>query len=448
LRIAAWDETQWQALHHGADHLVLDIAAIDYGSNGGPALYAGGRFTEIGGQALKHVGKWDGSAWTALGAGLDGDVISLIAVDELSGDEPVLYAGGDFESSGGNLPFLSYIAKWNGASWLPVGPGLGGAPHCFAEFDDGTGGGPALYAGGGFVTAGFLLVSNIAKWDGREWSALANGTHDAVFALAVFDDGSGDGPALYAGGRFTQASGTLANRVAKWNGIEWSAVGTGTNGDVRALAVFDDGSGGGPALFAGGRFTIAGGVPANGIAKWDGSVWTALGTGLAGGDFNEILALDVFDDGSGRGAALYGGGDFTIAGGVVVNGIARWDGAEWSALGDGVENSIIVNAVVAFDDGAGGGSSLYIGGEFSVSPTGDSYLARWGGCNDAVCPGDIAPQPRGDGHVTISDITFVITAFGLPCDNCPQDFVPQPDGDNQVTIADITAVLTAFGPCP
>jgi hypothetical protein len=63
------------------------------------------------------------------------------------------------------------------------------------------------------------------------------------------------------------------------------------------------------------------------------------------------------------------------------------------------------------------------------------------------CPADVMPQPRGDGQVTIADITFVLSAFGLPCDDCPQDFVPQPDGDNQVSIADINAVLAAFGPC-
>lgn len=40
----------------------------------------------------------------------------------------------------------------------------------------------------------------------------------------------------------------------------------GVNGDVYALTVFDDGSGSGPALYAGGDFTLAGGVPANRIA--------------------------------------------------------------------------------------------------------------------------------------------------------------------------------------
>src|SRR5262245_42638031 len=103
------------------------------------------------------------------------------------------------------------------------------------------------------------------------------GTNGGVRAFAEFDDGSG--PALYVGGSFTSAGRVVANRIAKWDGERWSALGSGmnpgyANRTVSALAVFDDGSG--PALFAGGQFTTAGGVAANHIAKWDGSSWAAL----------------------------------------------------------------------------------------------------------------------------------------------------------------------------
>jgi len=55
------------------------------------------------------------------------------------------------------------------------------------------------------------------------------------------------------------------------------------NADVSTLAVFDDG--GGPALYAGGGFTTAGGVGANRIAKWNPGLpgsWSALATGIPG----------------------------------------------------------------------------------------------------------------------------------------------------------------------
>src|SRR6185503_1142814 len=86
-------------------------------------------------------------------------------------------------------------------------------------------------------------------------------------ALTVFDDGSG--PALYVGGNFSTAGGVAANCIAKWDGSSWAALGSGVNSYVDALTVFDDGSG--PALYAGGGFLSAGGVAANCIAKWDGS---------------------------------------------------------------------------------------------------------------------------------------------------------------------------------
>ena len=36
------------------------------------------------------------------------------------------------------------------------------------------------------------------------------------------------------------------------------------------------------------------------------------------------------------GTNLYAGGYFTMAGGVVVNNMAKWDGSAWSALGSGM----------------------------------------------------------------------------------------------------------------
>ena len=54
-----------------------------------------------------------------------------------------------------------------------------------------------------------MTVNGVARWDGSAWSALSGpsgtGVERLVYALAVFDDGSG--PALYAGGYFTTAGG-------------------------------------------------------------------------------------------------------------------------------------------------------------------------------------------------------------------------------------------------
>src|SRR4030095_14335340 len=101
-------------------------------------------------------------------------------------------------------------------------------------------------------------ANRIAKWDGSSWSPLGSGLDSGVSALAVYDDGGG--PALYAGGFFQTAGGGPAHFLAKWGATRGSALEREVTGSIRALAVFDDG--GGPALYAGGQFWTAGGVGA------------------------------------------------------------------------------------------------------------------------------------------------------------------------------------------
>jgi hypothetical protein len=118
--------------------------------------------------------------------------------------------------------------------------------------------------------------------------------NNQVNALAV------SGGTLYAGGSFTYTLdySVPLNHIAQWNGSSWSALGSGMNYQVNALAV----SGG--TLYAGGRFTTAGGNSANSIAQWNGSSWSPLGSGMNG----EVSALAV------SGGTLYAGGWFTTAG--------------------------------------------------------------------------------------------------------------------------------------
>ena len=143
------------------------------------------------------------------------------------------------------------------------------------------------------------------KWDGTNFSALGSGLLDGpngpVYALAV------SGSNLYTGGDFTTAGGSGANSIAKWDGSSWSTLGSGMNGYVQALAVS------GSNLYAGGNFTTAGGNAANRIGKWDGSSWSALGSGVDG----NVISLAV------SGSDLYAGGIFTNAGGKISRSIAR-----------------------------------------------------------------------------------------------------------------------------
>jgi hypothetical protein len=255
------------------------------------------------------------------------------------------------------LPSIGQAATFSDADWTSLGSGMGGygsstAVYALASI------GTNLYVGGFFSTAGGVRADYLAKWDGNTWSSLGgvsgviSNTTPSVFALAVNETD------LYVGGDFSMAGGVSATNIAKWNGSAWSALGSGIPGGVRALAVS------GTNLYAGGGFTIAGGVPANGIARWDGSAWSALGSGIKGGPSPGIRTLVV------SGTNLYAGGWFTTAGGVTVNGIAVWNGSAWSALGSEIGSaSSIVNALAV------SGTDLYAGGYF----TGGMYIAKWDG---------------------------------------------------------------------
>ena len=398
--IARWDGTTWSALGLGLDDDVDTLAVFDDGT--GAALYAGGYFSTAGGVAVDYIAQWDGTAWSAVGGGTSGGVYALISFDDGSGT--ALFAAGDFEFADG-IPVYG-IAKWDGAAWSDVDEGLSDSAVALAVFDDG--GGPALYVGGFFAYAGpfpGVDVYGIARWDGTVWSDLDMGIDSflgppGILALSVFDDGGGED--LYAGGDFTIAGPAVpVSNLARWDGTVWSDVGLGTDRPILALKAFDDGSG--EDLYAGGLFFTAGDEPAASLGNWDGSAWSQVNPagvtldGLDGG----VLALATFDDGGGP--ALYAGGFFETAGPVPALGVARWDGTTWAPLGSGLEcisdggggmvgdlpasqKGIIlprecfveVHALAVFDDGSG--PALYVGGIFDLAGGALApNIARWDG---------------------------------------------------------------------
>ena len=86
-----------------------------------------------------------------------------------------------------------------------------------------------------------------------------------------------------------------------------------------SLRVLDLGQG--PVLVAGGTFTSAGGQPAQHVAVWNGANWSALGAGL------DSLPLDFEVVDHGAGPVLYAActaGSFGT--------LARFDGTAWSSV--------------------------------------------------------------------------------------------------------------------
>ncbi|MCB0767870.1 MAG: hypothetical protein KDB95_11745, partial [Flavobacteriales bacterium] len=230
--------------------------------------------------------------WVSMNSGLPGanGLVQAIAIDS-NGD---LYIGGTFTFVG-NVP-ANQIAKWDGTSWSALGVGVawGVQPGTVSSL---LANGTDIYVGGTFTTAGGITVNHIAKWDGANWSALGSGLNGQQ-ALAMAWMGS----ELIVGGGFLSAGGVAnTSRLAKWNGTTWSSLGVGTtDSNVQALLV--DGTD----LYVAGGFTTLVGFPANRIAKWDGSTWSSLGTGMNG----QVLSLAK------NGTDLYAGGGFTTAGGT------------------------------------------------------------------------------------------------------------------------------------
>jgi hypothetical protein len=350
-----WDGSAWEALGeegNGMNDAVFSTTLDDSGN-----LYVGGEFTYAGGDWTNHIARWNGSNWSPLGDGVDGEEwpnVQALVVD----NEGNLYAGGSFTSAGGNP--ANYVARWDGNNWSPLGSGMNDWVNALALDQDGN-----LYAGGRFTTAGGVAANHIASWDGQSWSALGSGISGEVDALALDQTGN-----LFAGGWFATAGGVSANRIARWNGTAWFPLGLGMNDGVRDLVLDKNGY-----LFVGGEFTTAGGTPAMHIALWDGSAWSPLGAGTD--DYIYSLALDK--DGN-----LFAGGDYHNAGEAAAPGIARWDGSTWSPLGSGVDYGVYTMVVEKEGD-------LFAGGSFSIAgdkPSG--YIAHWVNTAPSTIPDSFA----------------------------------------------------------
>ncbi len=215
------------------------------------------------------------------------------------------------------------------------------------------------------------------------------GINNDVQALAFGPDGS-----LYVGGWFSTDRGGPGNRIARWDGTAWYPLGSGMDKAVFALAVGPDGS-----LYAGGLFTTAGGVAATHIARWDPptSSWHPLSSGMSSGGIDAVYALAIGPDGS-----LYAGGSFTTAGGVTANDIARWDGVAWHPLGSGMASTYPgYSLVYALAFGLDG--TLYAGGHFTRAGGATvNHIARWD-------PPTSSWHPLGSGMSGTNDEVYALT---------------------------------------
>ena len=356
--IARWNGTSWWSLGAGMNGYVNALATLPNGE-----VVAGGWFSSAGGIAANQIARWNGTSWSSLGTGMSGSLGAtwVQALARLPNGD--LVAGGFFTGAGGVI--CKGIARWNGASWSALGTGFAGFPVAVRALSILTNG--DLVAAGQFSTAGSVSADNIARWDGRRWSALGAGilASDSVTVtvktVATLPNGD-----VVAGGAFTTAGGVAATNVARWDGEDWSELALGTSASVHAFAQLPNGD-----LVLGGDFTTVAGVKANCVARWDGASWSPLGPGMSSSvvQLTSVDALTSLPNGD-----LVAAGCFTGAGGSSANNIARWDGTSWLPLGSGISDGVVL-AVTTLPNG-----DVVAAGQFSAAGGGGaSNIALWNG---------------------------------------------------------------------
>ena len=429
--LAAWNGSTWSPLGAGTNGRVQALAVF----NG--SLHVGGSFAVAGGIAHHNYGIWNGTGWAA-SPDFDAPIAALAARVGTTLTNSFLFAGGSFTAIGAapnqvaasrlarfspstntwsdfnsgsadrcmallvrstgltsyevlsahsSAPpaFGGYVRRWSGGTWSQVGGTLPQELRAIA------------FVGGGYTvaTSSGLGSGAVQRFDGTAWqsvtgpgidraaTAVCDGGGDVVLADATGVQRGGPGawtpmPGLVgtvrvlarmangdivAGGVLSQAGGVPTTGIARWNGSTWSALGGGIAGEVEAVLPLPNGE-----LLVGGSFAQAGGVPATNLARWTGAAWQPFG----GGTNDRVRSLVRLFDGS-----LVVGGDFTTSGApaVVTPRIARWTGTAWQAMTSGTGFDAPVHSLTLHPSGP-----LLAGGAFTVcDQQAMQGLARWNG---------------------------------------------------------------------
>ena len=330
------------------------------------AVFVGGDFTTIGGQARAGLARLDaaGGTPTAFSAG-ESVVVSALTV---AGD--TLYAAGPFEFVSGaprNSVAAFSISTGNLLPWNPApagtvfAVGAQGSQVALAGSLTGFGASPATYLAAVNLQTGQLLP----------WSPRVNGI---VRSMAVV------GAAVYVGGEFTSAGGAARNGLAALDAVTGSALPWNPNVNGSVAQMRADAS----SLYVVGSFSTVGGQPRNMLARVrlsDGSADPAFAPSVvaAGVTALQTLLLD--------GPRLYVGGGLVTFGSAPSTRLAMLDATTGAVLGSFAAS---VNGPVQRMDLDGG--FLYItGGSFSqVNGQARTSLAKLDAATGALQPW--APQ--------------------------------------------------------
>ena len=390
--IVAFDGSTLSALDEGTGQGIPLLALSSSSSfpqalavDGGD-LYAAIYSGPAGGVGCNGLGRWDGHSWHPVGDGLENGVTTTVAgepyiypgtVNAICVAGTNIYVGGTFTAAG--TTYANNIAYWDGAAWHALGDGVNNGISWTASSFGGQGVnaiavyGTNVFAGGFFNLAGGQPAVNIARWDGRQWRALAPGL-DPLDVPGVQGFAAGPDGLYVIGGFLTGGGGAVTyNCIARWDGSALQPVGGGVAGYGQILNTI---VASGTNIYVGGDLYAAGGVPVGGgVAVWNGSSWSGFpGQFLLGGTNTApypSTTCDVY-------GMAFDGDDLYICGLFAFNGttsqeaqgVAKWTGSAWdiqSLSFDGPPASMVVL-----------GRSLYVAGAFQTIGTNASPGASAG----------------------------------------------------------------------
>ncbi len=229
-----------------------------------------------------------------------------------------IYVGGSFYV-GEVYGQWSSVGKFNGSSWAPSM----GIQSNYSV--------PCLYTGpSGIVYAASENFNSGVEWDvsqlnGTNWSTVGVYNNGNFPAKAVCADNNGN---VYTIGSYTNTNGKYY--VAQWGPGGYNELG---NFDDLPETICTDNTG---KLYVGGLMNHGGGWSDFYIAVWDGTSWSEMG------HFNDVISSICFDP---KGNMIVAGafnldssGNVQSFGRSVNAGlpyfVAKWDGHNWSALGN------------------------------------------------------------------------------------------------------------------
>ena len=454
--ITVFDAVLTQARQIGAD---IDGEAADDYSGTSVALSSDGQTLVVGavrnednfGSFAGHVRvyAWSGSAWSQLGADIDGegDGSGGAAGDQsgysvaLSSDGQTLAVGAPYNDGNGFEAGHVRVYAWNGSAWNQLGNDIDGE----AQYDE-SGTSVALSSDGQTLAVGavrnednfgsFAGHVRVYAWNGSAWSQLGGDIDGEAagdqsgYSVAL----SSDGQTLAVGAFFNDGSGADAGhvRVYAWDGSVWTRLG----GDIDGEAAGDQ-SGYSVALSSDGQ-TLAVGAPYNDgtdtfaghvrVYAWNGSAWNQLGNDIDGeAQYDQSgYAVALSSDGQtlavgARGADRPPTGNGIAAGHVRVY---AWNGSAWNQLGNDIDGE------AQYDES---GTSVALSSDGQTLAVGAPY-------NDG--------NGADAGHVRVYDLkTFAPEISGSP-NLAAVPSVAYQAFDNPATAGDATERLTVSDPDP